>query len=201
MKTPDLKISWCPISWTVQTNAFVDHGGFPLWASNYWLRGFPSLVAVRITVSRRPFTMTCIYLHPTACLFLFLLLPVRRTIVKCASWVLVLVAVLAASGWTNKHLHSCGVPMTDVCNVAPGNQLDLNPLSSCLGGCVSKICWCGIWEEDDNKKKWEVLRTIYLASCQDGISSSQDVPDTQDESYCVWPRVAKIFHRPAMCNM
>jgi hypothetical protein len=31
--------------------------------------------------------------------------------------------------------------------------------------------WNGIVEEDDNERKWEALRTIYLASPQHGISS------------------------------
>jgi len=52
------------------------------------------------------------------------------------------------------------MPMSDVLNVSPANQLDFDPLAAGWGGCVSMICWCGIGEEDDNEKKWEVLRTI-----------------------------------------
>ena len=47
------------------------------------------------------------------------------------------------------------------------------------------ICWCGIGEEDDNEKKWEVLRIIQLASCQIGIISCEHVRYTQDEFSCV----------------
>ena len=50
--------------------------------------------------------------------------------------------------------------MTDVFDVSPANWLDLNPLTAGWGDCISILCWCGIGEEDDNEKKWEVLRTI-----------------------------------------
>jgi len=52
------------------------------------------------------------------------------------------------------------MPVGDIVDVAPTNWLDLDPLSPGGGGCVSMVCWCGIGEEDDNEKKWEVLRTI-----------------------------------------
>jgi len=68
------------------------------------------------------------------------------------------------------------VLISDVFDVLPTNQLDFDPLAAGRGGCISMICWCGIGEEHDNEKKWEVLTTIYLASCQNRISSSQDVP-------------------------
>jgi hypothetical protein len=45
------------------------------------------------------------------------------------------------------------------------------------------MCWCGIEEEDDNERKWEALRTIQLASGENGISSSQHDHYAQDESY------------------
>ena len=51
------------------------------------------------------------------------------------------------------------------------------------GGCVWTMWWCGIDEEDDNERKWETLRNISLASCQNGISSSQHDRYAQDESY------------------
>ena len=109
-------------------------------------------------------------------------------------------AAFAPSGWTNWCLRSCCVAMSDVFDVAPTNQLDVDPLSPGWGGCVSVICWCGIGEEDDNETKWEVLRTILLASCQNGIFSSQHVRYTQDESCWVWLPVAGVSHHPAMCN-
>ena len=62
-------------------------------------------------------------------------------------------------------------------------------------------CWCGIGEEDDNEKKWEVLRMVYLATCQNGIISCQQVLYTQDESCCVSLQVAGVSNSPAMCNI
>jgi hypothetical protein len=47
-----------------------------------------------------------------------------------------------------------------VFDVAPGKRLVFDPLAPGGGGCVSIKCWCGIGEEDDNKRKWEALRTI-----------------------------------------
>jgi len=116
--------------------------------------------AVHYTVNWRLFTSIWIYSHPTECCFSFLLLPALRMIFKCAFWVICLVAALVASRWTNWCLRFCCVPMSDALDVAHANRLDLDPLSPGWGGCVSMICWCGIWEEDDNEKKWEVLRTI-----------------------------------------
>jgi len=80
--------------------------------------------------------------------------------VKCAFWVIFLVAAMAASQWTNLCLCSCCVPISDVFDVAPGDRLESDPLSSGRRGCVSVICWCGVGKEDDNRKMWEVLRTI-----------------------------------------
>jgi hypothetical protein len=62
------------------------------------------------------------------------------------------------------------------------------------------ICCCGIEEEDDNEKKWEVLRIIQSTSCQNGIISCQHVRYTQDESCCVKMQVAGDFPSPEMCN-
>jgi len=52
------------------------------------------------------------------------------------------------------------MPISDVFNVSPANRLNFDPLTAGWGGCVSMIFLCGIGEEDDNEKKWEVLRTI-----------------------------------------
>jgi len=70
-----------------------------------------------------------------------------------------------------------------VFDVAPANLPGFDPLSPGPGGCVSIMCWCGIGEEDDNERKWEALRTLWLASCQNGMSSSQHDRYAQDESY------------------
>jgi len=133
---------------------------FPVMGSRNWSSSSLRTPAVHHTVSWRPFTLIWIDSHPTASCFWFLLLPVLWMIDKCASWIIWLLTALAASRWTNWCLRCCGVPMIAIFNVAPANRLHLDLLSPGWGGCVSMICWCGIGEEDDNKKKWEALRTI-----------------------------------------
>jgi len=157
---PELVTSWCSNSRTVRTNSFVDHGGFLLRAAIYWSCSSLRTPAVRYTIKWWPFTSIWIYLHPTACYCLLMLLPVLRTILKCASWVLFLVAALAALQWTDWCLCSCCGPMYDVFDGAPVNQLELDPLGPGWGGFALMICWFGSGEEDDNEKEWEVLRTI-----------------------------------------
>jgi len=65
---------------------------------------FLLMPAVCYTVNWQPFTSILIYSNPTACRFLFMLLLVLRTIFKCASWVILLVAALTASRLTNRCL-------------------------------------------------------------------------------------------------
>jgi len=57
-------------------------------------------------------------------------------------------------------MRTCCVPMSDIFDVSPTNRLVFDPLAAGWGGCVSMIWWCGTGEEDDNEKKWEVLRSI-----------------------------------------
>jgi len=160
MNITELTTSWCAISRTLQMKALDHHGGCPLRMVINWSCNSLSTPALNCIISGQPFTMIWIYLHPTVCFFVFVLFPVLRTIFKTASWVLFLVASLAESRCTNWCLHSCCVPMRDVFNESPANRLDFDPLVPGCGGCVSIICCCGIGEEDDNEKKWEVLRNI-----------------------------------------
>jgi len=199
-KIPELTSSWCSISRTVRINTSVNHGGYPLQAAVNSLCSSLRTPAVCYMVHWPPFGSIWIYSHPTPCCSLFVLLPVLWTILKCASWVICLVAALAASRRTNLCLRSCCVPRISVFDVAPANLPVFNPLSPGRGGCVSKMCRCGIGEKDDNKRKWEALRTIYLAWCQNGISSSQHDCYAQYESYWVWLQVAGVSHRPTICN-
>ena len=157
---PELTTSWCSISWIVRTNAFDYHGGFPLWAAINWSHSSLQTPPVCCTINCRPFTMIWIHSHPTACCFSLLLLPVLGMIFECASWVISLVAALAASGWPTWCLLSCCVPIIAVLDVAPANRLDWDLLPPGWGGCVSMICWDGIGEQDDNEKIWEALSTI-----------------------------------------
>jgi len=201
VKIRGLTTSWYSISRTVWTNAFVDHGGFPFQAVIHWSCSSLRAHAVCYMVCWRPFPSSWIYSHPSSCCFLSLLLPVLWMMFQCAYWVICLLTALAELHWTDWCLRSCCVPMIAVIDVAPTNQLDLDPLSPGWGGCVSMICWCEIGEEDDNEKKWEALRTIYSASCQNRIRSSQHDCYTQDESRWEWLQVAGVSHHPAICNM
>jgi len=159
-KIPELKSSRCLILWTVQGNAMVNRWDFLLQKVINCSRSSLRTPAILYMVHWQPFTSFQIYSHATACCILFLLLPVLRMISKCAARVISLEAALAASRWTNWGLRSCCVPMSDVFDLTPGNLRESDPLSPGWGGCVSIICWCWIEEEQDNGKKWEVLRTI-----------------------------------------
>jgi len=75
------------------------------------------------------------------------------------------------------------VPRISILDVVSTGRPVFDSLSPGGGGCVSTMCWCGIDVEDDNERKWEALRTILLASCQNGIYSSQHDQYAQDESY------------------
>ena len=160
VEIPELTTSWGSISRTVWTNAFVDNGGFLLWAAINLLRSSLLTPAVRYTVNWPPFASIWIYWHPTAYCVLFLLLRVLRTIFKWAFWVICVEVALAASRWTNLGLCSCCVQRMSVFDVAPANRPVFDLLSPCRGGYVSMMCWCGIGEEDHNERKWEALRNI-----------------------------------------
>ena len=119
---------------------------------------------------------------------------------KFASWAIVSAATLTVSRWTDWHLHCCCVQPSDTLHEAPVDLLDSDLLSPGWGASVAKICWSGIGEEDDNEKKWDVLRNIESASSQNGIRNSQLVHSTQDESCRLWLQVAGVSQRPAICN-
>jgi hypothetical protein len=159
-KITELTTSSCLILQTVRINAFGDYGGFQLRATTILWRSTLRTHAVCYTVNWPQFPSIWIYSHPTASCFIFLPLPVLRTIFKCASWVQCLVAALAASWGTSLYLRCCCVRKIAVCDIRPANLPVFNPLSPGRGDCVSMMCWCGIGEEDDNERKWEALRTI-----------------------------------------
>jgi hypothetical protein len=52
------------------------------------------------------------------------------------------------------------VPRIAIFDVTPANLPVFDWLTPSGDGCVSMIFWCGIGEKDDNKSKWEALRTI-----------------------------------------
>jgi len=200
-RIPGLSTSWCSISLTVWTDSGGDQGCFLLRAAINWSRSSRCIPAVYFMVNWQPFTMVWIKTHLTACCLVFLLLPVLHTIFKFASSVIYLVAALAALRWTTWCLGSCYVPIADVFDKAPANRLDFDPIGPGWGSCVSMIYSCGIVKEDHIKKKLEVLKIIWFASCQNGITSCQHVRYTEDESYWLKLGMAGISHSPNMCSM
>jgi len=159
-KLPEYWTSRGSISRALRTNALVDHRWFPLREAIDLSTSTRRTLAVCYTVHWRPLTTVWRYLHPTAYCFFFVLLPVWRKIFKCASWVLYLVAVSAASWWTNWCLRYCCLPISDIFDAAPAHWSDLDRLGPGGGGFVSMMCWCGIGEEDDDEKMGEALRMI-----------------------------------------
>jgi len=142
------------------TNAFIDHGGFLIHAAIYWSRSSLHIAAVYYAINWRPSTMIWTYSPPIVCCFLFMLHPVLQMILKCVSRVIFLVATSAALQWTNCCLRRCCAPSSNALYEAPVVSLDSDLPSYVWGVCVAMNCWCGKGEEDDNQKKWEVLRNI-----------------------------------------
>jgi len=114
-----------------------------------------------------------IHSHRIACCFILLPLLVLGTIFKCASWVRLSVAALAALQWTDWYLHCCCVSAGGALHKVPIIWLDSDRLAPCrdVSGSMISYCWQG--EEDDNENKWEFLRNIYSASSQNGMINSQ----------------------------
>jgi len=159
-KTPELANLWCFSSWTVPMNALVDHGGFPIRAAINRSWSSPLTPAVHYIVSWQLTTWVWSYSHTLACCFLILQVAVLCTTFQCSSWVILLVAVLAALRWTNWCLHCCSGSVGGELDEVSVVWLDWDPLPPGWGVCGAMTCCCGKGEDDDNEKKWEVLRNI-----------------------------------------
>jgi len=157
---PELTTSSCSILQIVWTNALVIKGGFPQWAARNLSLCPLHIPTVHYTVSWRPFTVIWWFPHPFPCWSLHLLLPDWQTIVKCVSWVIFSVAALAASQWMNCCPGCSCVSASEALDDEPVDLLDSNPLPPGWGVCVAMSGRCGIGEEDDHKKKWDVLKNI-----------------------------------------
>ena len=158
-KIPELTTSWCSISCTMRTNAFVDHGGLALRAAINWSRSSLHTPAVHYILSWLPSISIWSYSHPIACCCLLLLHLVLRTIFRCATWAILSVAAIAASWWTNWCLHCSCVPARGALDDAPIVRLDSDCITLGWGHFEAMTCCCGKDEEDDNEK-WKVLRNI-----------------------------------------
>jgi len=67
---------------------------------------------------------------------------------------------MAASQWINRYLRCCCVTASDTLDEPPIIRLILDQLLPSRGVCVAKIGCCGIRDDDDNEKQFEVLRII-----------------------------------------
>ena len=141
-KIPELSTSWCTILQSIQANTLVDPGGFPLWPAINWSHSSLCTLAVHYIVSQPPATAIWSYLHPIACCFLFLLCPVLRTAFKCALWVILLVATIAASRWTKWYLRCCCISAGGALDEVPVVQLDSDAIELGWGVCVAMTCCC-----------------------------------------------------------
>jgi hypothetical protein len=148
---------------TLQTNALVDRGGFPLWAKMDWWRSSLRIPAVYYTVSWPSLTLIWMYSHPIGCCSIFLLLPVLRTVFKCASWVIILMTTLLALWWRKWWPRFCYVVESDILDVTPVDPPGSVPFLPGSGVCVAMICWYWIGEENIlcYMSKWNML----LPSC------------------------------------
>jgi len=142
-KIPELISSWCSISQTERTDAWVGHGCFALRAARNQSRSFLHTPAECYIISWRSSTSIRLYSDPIACCFLFLLLQVLHTIVDCACRVMVSVAAFAVSRWATWCLRCCWVSAGGVLEEAPVVLLDSVPSSSFWGVRGAMIGWCG----------------------------------------------------------
>jgi len=142
-KIPELTSSWWLISRSVRINALVNHGGFPLTAAITWSHSLLRTPAVCYIISGQLSTSIRLYSHPIACCFLFLLLPVSRTILNCASKVILLVAACAGSWCTEWCLRCSWVSVGGVLDDAPIVLPNSDPLAPWWGVSAAMICRCG----------------------------------------------------------
>jgi len=144
--------------------------------------------------------MIQIHLHSMAYCFLFLQLPDIRMVFNCASRVVLMVAGFAGWRCTKLCLCCCCVTASDELAKVPVVRLDSSTLApgQCAWGTMT--CCCGQGEADDNEKKWEVLRNIYLASSQNGMSGSQLAHSTQEKWNSMYLWVADVPKCPAFCS-
>lgn len=179
-KMRDLTTSWCFISWTVQTNAMVNDGSFPLQVAMNLLHSFLHTPSGYYIISWRPSTLIWIYSHPIACSMSVILLPVLWIIFYCASRLIFLVTAIAMSQLTSYCLRKHSVSADGVLDETPIVLLDSDPLVSCWGVCGAMKCWCGSAEIT---KMWEVLRKL-ITKCSGKSQGIYGMPQVRME--CIW---------------
>jgi len=141
----ELKTAWYSISQTVQTNALVKHGDWPLCAVIKWSHSSLCTAAVQYILSWPSSTQIWIDSHLIACSFWLLLLLVLHTLFIHASWVILSVATIAASQCTTWCLCCCCVSQSSSLCEAPVVRLTSAPIAP--GGSVwgAMPCCCDKW--------------------------------------------------------
>jgi len=142
-KIRNLTIAGSSISRPGWTNPLVDHGGFPLCGVINWSSSSLRTPGECYIINWQLCTYIWQHLHPIACCFFFLPLPVLQTIFNHASMVMVLVAAFAASRWTKWCLRCSWVSAGGVLEEAPIILLEWVPPWPCWGVCGAMIGWWG----------------------------------------------------------
>jgi len=142
-KIAELTTPWCSILQAVQTNALVDHGGFPSRVARNWSRSSLRTPAECYIIWWGSSISIWLYSHPITCICLFLLLLVLWTMFNCASRVLILVAAFAASQWAKCCLRCRWVSAGGVLEEAPVVLLNSVPCSTYWGVCGAMSRCCG----------------------------------------------------------
>jgi len=157
---PAKTTSWFLISRTVQTNASVDHGGFPLQAAINLTRSSQVTPAVCYMISWQLSTWRWPNSHPMACYFSFMLLPVLRTILIWVSRIIFSVAAFAASQGAKWCLCCGGVSARGCMGWSAHHSAQFWSTITLLRCSWSHDLLLWKWRDDDNEKKWEVMRKM-----------------------------------------
>jgi len=115
---------------------------FQVRAAMNWSHSFLCTPAVWYIVSWPPSTSIWIDSRPIWCCLSFLLLPVLRTIVSSASWVIFSVTTIVPLQWTNWCLRCCCVSPGRALVEAPVVRLDLAPITPGWNVSGAMTCCC-----------------------------------------------------------
>jgi len=201
VRSQELKTSWCSILRTVRITLSVDNGGFPLLAAMNWSWCSLVMTAAHDVGCWQPSTSIRIYTYAIANFIILLLVRVLPAFVECTFWVIISVPALAGSWWAHWFLSCWCVSAGGTLNDAPAGRLVSSPLALCWGGHGVMECCCGKGEQEENIQKWDILRKLYLASSENGMSISQHARLSQDEPNCVSLPVAGVADSPAIRTM
>ena len=200
MQIPELTTSWHSVWWTVRINALVDHGGLPIRAAMNWSHSSLRTPAVCYIINWRPCTLIWQHLHLIACCLLFLPSLILRTIFRCASRVMFVVAAFAVSQWSRWGLHCSWVSVVGVLEEAPVVLLKSVPPSPCWGDYGAMICCCGSEEMTMTKrsgKSWGRSKPKQVGSPEEYIVSFKSKWHAKQPTWLFYTRL--LLLRIAAC--